>query len=80
MQKKGRNVIVLKDHSLNKIEIPQFVIYDLCKVQLTVEHIIVQCRQYTVNRHQLNISLSLNDNLEDKESILKLIHFLNPNL
>ena len=38
---------------------------------------IVQCRKYTINRHQLNISLSLTDNLEDKKArVLKLMYFL----
>ena len=34
---------------------------DLCKVQLTVERVIVGCRKYIVNRRRLNMSLSLND-------------------
>lgn len=42
-------------------------IYDLYKVQLTVEYIIVQYRKCIVNGHQLNVSPSLNDNLQDKE-------------
>ena len=40
---------------------------NLCKVQLTVEHVIVHCRKYT-NRHRLKISSSLMNNLKDKET------------
>ncbi|OAD59246.1 hypothetical protein WN48_09512 [Eufriesea mexicana] len=47
-----------------------------CKTSLSIDHLILQCEVYLLQRTQLSIKPTLKENLKDRETISRLLQYL----